>query len=142
MNFDFNVNNYKKEELEEILGLTSSYDSSTIELNANNILYINADAKNEISFNKYFETNKIVNKINTLFTNYLLCHSLNNYSGQPLQHNIIEPTIKENNFLIFNRSVFKDHRMWVLAKLEEKKVLDNSLYSIIFPYKNEFKRCK
>jgi hypothetical protein len=109
------------------------------ELNANNILYINADAKNEISFNKYFETNKIVNKVNTLFTNYLLCHSLNNYSGQPLQHNIIEPTIKENNFLIFNRSVFKDHRMWVLAKLEEKKVLDTSLYSIIFPYKNEFK---
>jgi hypothetical protein len=109
------------------------------QLNANNILYINADAKNEISFNKYFQTNKIANKVNTLFTNYLLCHSLNNYSGQPLQHNIIEPNIKENNFLIFNRSVFKDHRMWVLAKLEEKKVLDTSLYSIIFPYKNEFK---
>ncbi len=106
-------------------------------LDANDIIYVNADAKNNISFDKFFLENNITNKVKVYFTNYLISHSLKNYSGQHLQSQIINKENKDYNFLFFNRAVFKDHRLWALGKLKQKNVLENSLYSIIFPYERE-----
>ena len=108
-------------------------------LNANDIIYINADAKNNISFNNFFINNNISEKVKVYFTNYLISHSLKNYSGQRLQTQIIDKENKDYNFLFFNRAVFKDHRLWALGKLHQHGVLKTSLYSIIFPYEDTIK---
>jgi hypothetical protein len=109
MNFDFNVNNYKKEELEEILGLTSSYDSSTIELNANNM---KKNVLNDNSINAGIKDKTIIflNSIKNILTNDLM--NLKNNLNKVLETDIYNinydlkssKTINEGNDFIIEKN--------------------------------------
>lgn len=101
-------------------------------INPENVFYINADYNLNNQYIKYCNKNKIDKKLNILFTDLLFCHSCERYARNEFE--LIEDTKKIKNFLLFNRSVFKDHRVWLLSKLNELGILNDSLYSIIFPY--------
>ena len=105
------------------------------------VWYINANASNVENHKRWCDRNLIKEEqqINVKFTNWLFGLATMNYGSKQLAWNVISHTEKRPyNYLIFNRSVFKDHRMWVLGSMEKNRLLNNSIYSIIFPYNREF----
>lgn len=110
-------------------------------LDPKKVWYINANASNVENHDRWCIKNNIKeeDKINVRFTNWLFGLATMNYGSKNLAWNIISHTEKRNfNYLILNRSVFKDHRMWVLASMDRLGLLEKSLYSIIFPYDRPF----
>jgi hypothetical protein len=109
-----------------------------LELNPNDISYVNADANINLHHTAYCETHNINNKINTYFVDYLFSDACNQYSNNDYDVDVLNyEGEREKNFLIFNRSVFKDHRFWYLSQLQKNGILDNCLFSMIFPYDRE-----
>lgn len=107
-------------------------------LNPNDIHYVNADANIELQHDLYCRNNIIPGKINCHFVDWLFTTACGAYSNNPYDEDVLNyEGEREKNFLIFNRSVFKDHRFWYLSQLQKNKVLDDCLFSMIFPYDRE-----
>lgn len=62
---------------------------------------------------------KIILQQKCIVLDYLLCHACNAYSLIAYDGDVLNyEGEREKNYLMFNLSVFKDHRFWYLAKLE------------------------
>lgn len=107
-------------------------------INTNNVNYVNADYNVNLRHNLYCEGKFIYKKINCYFVDWLFTTACSAYSHNPYDEDVLNyEGEREKNFLIFNRSVFKDHRFWYLSQLEKNNVLKDCLYSMIFPYDRE-----
>lgn len=111
-----------------------------LNINPNDIFYANADSNVNLHHKNYCEKRNIRNTINCNFVDFLFSDACKQYSNNPYDAEVLNyEGEREKNFLIFNRSVFKDHRFWYLSQLQKNNVLDNCLYSMIFPYDREIK---
>jgi hypothetical protein len=115
------------------------YDSChKLGINPNDIHYVNADFNINLQHTLFCESNHIYTKINCHFVDWLFTTACGAYSNNPYDEEVLNyEGPREKNFLIFNRSVFKDHRFWYLSQLKKSGVLDDCLYSMIFPYDRE-----
>lgn len=115
------------------------YDSCNIlGIDASNIHYVNADFNVNLQHELYCNNNITFKKINLHFVDWLFTTACGAYSNNPYDEDVLNyEGPREKNFLIFNRSVFKDHRFWYLSQLKKSGVLDDCLYSMIFPYDRE-----
>ena len=107
-------------------------------LDPTDIHYVNADFNIHLKHNSYCEGKFIYKKINCHFVDWLFTTACGAYSNNPYDEEVLEyEGPREKNFLIFNRSVFKDHRFWYLSQLHKNNVLKDCLFSMIFPYDRE-----
>jgi hypothetical protein len=115
------------------------YDSCRkLGINPTNIHYVNADFNVNLQHELYCNSNFVFKKINLHFVDWLFTTACGAYSNNPYDEDVLNyEGPREKNFLIFNRSVFKDHRFWYLSQLKKSGVLDDCLYSMIFPYDRE-----
>ncbi len=118
------------------------YDScAKLGINPTDIHYANADYNVNLKHDYWCSQNNITTKINCYFVDYLFSHACSAYSSNEYDGDVLNyEGEREKNYLMFNRSVFKDHRFWYLAELEKNGVLDDCLYSMIFPYDREIER--
>ena len=118
---------------------TKLYDSCKIlGINPSDIHYVNADANIKLQHQLYCNDSVIPTQINCHFVDWLFTTACGAYSNNPYDEDVLNyDGEREKNFLIFNRSVFKDHRFWYLSQLQKNKVLDDCLFSMIFPYDRE-----
>jgi len=120
---------------------TKLYDSCKIlGISPDSIHYINADANINLQHTKFCNKDLIPkkDKIHCHFVDWLFTTACGAYSNNPYDEDVLNyEGDREKNFLIFNRSVFKDHRFWYLSQLEKNKILDDCLFSMIFPYDRE-----
>ena len=118
---------------------TKLYNSCIqLEINPSNIFYANADCNIQSQHDEWCRINSIKTKINCYFVDYLFSLACGAYSNNPYDAEVLDfEGEREKNFLMFNRSVFKDHRFWYLSQLEKNDVLKDCLYSMIFPYDRE-----
>jgi hypothetical protein len=117
------------------------YDSChKLGLNPKDIHYVNADFNVNLQHELYCNGNFVFRKINCHFVDWLFTTACGAYSNNPYDEDVLNyEGDREKNFLIFNRSVFKDHRFWYLSQLQKNGVLDDCLFSMIFPYDREIK---
>lgn len=107
-------------------------------ISPSDIHYSNADSNVNLQHELYCMKNNITIKMNCYFVDYLFSTACSAYSNNPYDGDILNfEGEREKNFLMFNRSVFKDHRFWYLSQLEKNDVLKDCLYSMIFPYDRE-----
>lgn len=107
-------------------------------INPQNIHYVNADYNVNIKHNLFCDGTYIFRKINCHFVDWLFTTACSAYSHNPYDEDVLNyEGDREKNFLIFNRSVFKDHRFWYLSQLQKNNVLKDCLFSMIFPYDRE-----
>jgi hypothetical protein len=112
-----------------------------LDINPKQIHYANADHNVNLKHDLWCKEHNITEKINCNFVDYLFSLACSAYSHNPYDGDVLNyEGEREKNFLMFNRSVFKDHRFWYLSELEKNGVLDDCLYSMIFPYDREIER--